>query len=478
MSQSPFERGFKHPDPHLPANNQGEPFLGGSFPISSSDTHIGRIGTNKTHSLWFDEALRFGLENAERMTFDPMIYGCLSVRSSPVASLKPTIAPDDPGNPREVETARRMQELIRSLPRLCELQRFLLINGIFKGRSGAMLKWGWNHKQQAIPTGFQLIDGDKLVFFRDGRIGVRCNALAMQQYTPEERKVRFEQFDGGLAFVLSIEEQASTLVHKHFSEDGNFYYPWFSSHQHGVGVRHRLFWLWAMKSQIWRMSIDLIRWLSKGILIFYSQSSNDAHLQKLQSFIKNLDGDSAMVLPVNKDSNNDPYLNKFVEMFQPNMSSNDFLQNLITQYFDDQIRFVILHQSLTTTTASTGLGSGVAAAHQNTFETLVKLDSESLSASWIPIVEILYKLNAPGVPPGRLFYQVDSPNVQQVLDSAAQIVSLGGQVPQEPLMEAAGIPEAKESDHLLGSLEQNQAVVDQLPPNVDAAEEQPLGDFE
>jgi hypothetical protein len=248
----------------------------------------------------------------------------------------------------------------------------------------------------------------------------------------------------------------------------------------GVGLRHFLYWIWVLKNEIWRMSLDFLQWFAKGLMVYYFESGNDEHLQQVKEWVETQNGDSAMLFPVFRDRANNPFPRP-VERFDVSTANPQFLQALITNYFDDLIKFTILHQSATTGAVNTGLGSGVAEAHENTFDvTCAKMDATALADTWTcDLVRVMYRENHPGIPPGRWVYSIDQPNSQAMLDGAKTIVELGGSVPMEPIMEASGIPLITKGDTVLGGPQPSQpAAVGALPDNMpalgDASGQQPV----
>lgn len=460
---TPTEKGRQQPAP-APVQPVGDPVGGGEFPVPHFATFSGTVGgSNRTYSTRFDEALRNSRENAWRMRLDPMIDACLERRACPTALLPFSIKPEDDDDPVQVEAAKRQEKLLTRLPRFVELKRWLLKEGLFVGRAGAQLVYGWttnrDPRQMCHPVKYALLNGDKLQFTWGGEVGIAVNVGQLGQHP----QVRFT--DGMPCYFVNDDERQSLIIHRAFSEDADFFRPLYAGAINGAGLRGKLYWMWALKSQLWGMSIDFLRWFAKGLTVFYFEHGNNAHLQAISDYVKAQDGNSDMLYPVMRNKDGTPYLPKPIERYDASTASPAFLQELITNYLDDLIRFTILHQSLTTSTAPTGLGSGVASAHQTTFDELVKMDACMLDETLTQdIVAVMYRTNEPGVPPGKYVSQVDSPNVQQMMDAASTIVAMGGGVPQKPLTEAAGIPEAKGGDTILSNVRPQQpAAVGAIP---------------
>ncbi len=473
------------PAPKLDASR----YTPNSLPIGDSRFAVphyakfgGTFGSGEWYSTRFDEALQFGgRENAQRMRLDPMITTPLEIRALPTSLLTFSIEAEDQENQREVAAAKRQEKLIKRMLWFSQLNYWLLTEGLFVGRAGAFLKYSFTpidpltRRQYAAPVAFDLIAGDKLQFNWAGDVAIACGG----GWKPRDQQ-QLITTDATQAYKLTPSQRAGTIVHKGYREDTDYFKPIRAGAIHGTGIRGRLYWFWQLKNEIWKMGLDFIRWFSKGLLYYYFEYGNKAHLDEVKAWVEQQDGNSTMFFPVMRDQAGNPYFQKPVEQFLPNMSNPQFLQELITKYFDDIFRFAILHQSLTTTVGNTGMGSGTASNHQTTFDTLVKYDANQLADTYtMDMVRPMYAFNEPGVAPGYFRFKVDAPNVQQVVDSAQAIVSMGGSVVEREVKDAAGLGAGKEGDTLLTNVQPQQpTAVGQTPQNVpmvgDAAGSQPV----
>lgn len=469
---TPQEKG-RNAEVAPPVDPQGLPPGNHEWIVPHFQTYSGITNsTARAYQMRFDVALRASAENAWRMRLDPVINTSLEVRVTPTALLPISVKPQDDGDQRQVDAAKRQETLLRMMPRRVEYRRWLLKEGLFTGRSGAQLLYAWTREPttgrlMCYPRDYRPVYGDKLQFKWDGSAGIVINPMAA--VASHERA---ERLDGAMVYFPSPVERCGLVVHRTFAEDTDFIRPWLGGSVHGTGLRGTLFYPWAMKNQLWGMSLDYLQWFAKGLMVFFHEWGNDAHRQAIQTNVNAQDGNSAWLYPVlmrnAANGGKEPYYPQPFQHITAPTTSPEFLQKLITEYLDDQFRYAILHQSLTTTTAATGLGSGVAEAHQTTFDQLVKMDATMLDDTETEeILRVMYATNEPGIPVGRVMSQVDSPNVGQLIEVAKTIVEMGGSVPQEPLMEAAGLPEGKPGDTLLGNVQPGQpAAVGAVPEEV------------
>lgn len=447
------------PDPVLP---DGQPRGEARFPLPHVVQFMGRYNTaNKNYYYMHDEAMAHNRENAERMRLDPVIDACMKLLTYPVALLTEHFDPNDQEDPFEIECAAMSEARLTNLPRFTFMKRWLLDNGSWIGRSGVKQRWQWQRKKDRrwhVPTAFEPVHGDKLVYHWDRRVGILVNSTFDRPTEASER---------GRVYYLTPEERECFILHTYEPEDVSFYKPHMAGAVHGTGIRGKLYWLWALKNKVWAMGMDFLQWFARGLTVFYFPGGNPDYAGEVAQWIEKQDGSEAMMLPWYPNIDNGKSY-KPVERFEASTASPQFIQALITQYFDDLIKLVILGQTLTSGTAPTGLGSGVASAHQMTFENRVKYMAVALGESLSEdILGPFYRSNFPGVTPARWVLEVDDPNVQQMLENSELLYNMGAAIPEGALLESAGIPEVKPEDTVLTNMEPMQpAAMGGMPSGV------------
>lgn len=445
--------------PPPPVDPAGQPRGEARFPVPHASQFQGMLNwANRAYMHLFDEAKLHSRENAERIRLDPVIDACMRLLTEAVTLVPHHLEPDDDEDPIQVEWATRIQKRIATMPGFLFAKHWLADEGAFVGRAGAKVRYQWVPKRDKVwmlPTGFQPVAGDKLSIKWNGQIGIYVQAgfTGPTEVGSEAR-----------SYVLTPEDRESFICHQFEPTDASYWKPQKAGAIGGLGLRDKLYWLWALKQRVWGMSMDFLQWFAKGIMIFYFRGGNDEHRQEMQSYIEAQNGNSALLLPWwSHDAGFRP-----VESIQPSMANAQFLQSLVTDYFDTLIRQLILGQTLTSGTAPTGLGSGVASAHQGTFDNKVKYHCMALDETFTrDLLGPLYRANAPGVPVGRWVSEIDDPNTQQMFDNARAIYEMGGAIPEEPLMKVAGLPAVKPGDTVLTQMQPMQpAATDGLPNNV------------
>lgn len=460
------DAGLPFPKP-TPTTPDGQPRGNAQFVLPHVEQFSGIFQSGqKTYLPTYDEAMRNSRVNARVMRLDPIIDACMRLRAYPTALLPFHIKPNDGQNKPEATAAATAESLLASMPGFLYGKRWLL-EAIFVGRSGLKIRWEKDYQRGRtweLPAEFEPVAGDKLVYTWDRQVGIRVNG-SFSGDTVNDGWSR--------AYVLNPTEREQMIVHNFEPEDADYYLPQEAGAIFGRGLRDKLYWIWALKQKTWQQATDFLRWFANGLLVAYFESGNDEHRKAVESYVSGQLGNSVWLFPRTKDGapNFRP-----IERFDVSTASPAFLQQLITEYFDEIIRQLIVGQTLTSGTAATGLGSGVAAAHQTTFDQIVKYDSVGLGETLTrDLLRPFYANNFPGIRCGSWQLDVDNPNVQQMMENAQVLYGMGGRISEEALLEAIGLPEVKPGDTILTQVQPMQpAAVGGLPEGVPVVNGQPV----
>ena len=232
-----------------PVDLKGQPRGDAVFPVPHKAEFSG-LSTNPARSYLatFDEAMWSNRENAYRCRLDPVVDSCMRLRTYPTALLSHHIVPDDDENEVEVQCAARAEKLLKWLPQFVFMKRWLLNDGDWVGRSALKTRWQWVYKQGRtwmVPTAFEPVSGDKLVFKLDGRVGIRVGGL----FTDTTGQV--ESADWSRVYFLNPQEREQLVVHHFEPTDQDFFRPQMAGAIKGLGLRNIIYWLWALKIRVW-----------------------------------------------------------------------------------------------------------------------------------------------------------------------------------------------------------------------------------
>jgi phage gp29-like protein len=109
----------------------------------------------------------------------------------------------------------------------------------------------------------------------------------------------------------------------------------------------------------------------------------------------------------------------------------------------------IMGEILTTGTASTGLGSGVASAHEGSAEQRITYDCIDLDSTMQTLVNTLNRFNCPNNPAPFFRHIVDKPDAAEVMEAVDFYVNLGGSVGANFLQDMLGIPDPEPGEQIL-----------------------------
>ena len=380
------------------------------------------------------------------------------------------IEPHNPSDEQQVLAAKEHEDIIKATPNFQQVL-WWLSDAMWYGRYGVQTAFQWDFtadkRQIMVPRQFWPINGDKFAFKFDGSAGVR-----VQTSYPVNQQTSYSDY--GRVYWFNANEREQITIHKFEPEDADYSEPELAGAINGVGLRSKLYWAWALKNQIQGMLFDYLNWFARGMTIYYYDQSNPRAFAEVQTRIREYAGKPYMAFPRTKDGG--PGY-KPIERFEPGTASSQLLQNMATSYYDDLLTRAILGQTLSGGTGSTGMGSGVAELHGETFEQVIKYDSGSLANTLtFDFLRPLYRVNHPGMPCGRWVFEIDTPNVGEVLEGANAFYEMGGSIDEGSLREVLGLPSPKPGGTVLSKIQSTQpAAVDGMPQGVPVIQGQEQG---
>jgi hypothetical protein len=425
----------------------------------------------QNYSWQFDEALFDNVNNAIAMLFDPVIMEPLETRFRATALLTWHLEPDDAADSKLVEAAADLEKRARRMP---FFQQFLvqMMWDTWYGKSGAQVIYNWWRnpagRMGIVPTGHVPINGDKLVPFY-GRTnilsewGVRVSGV-FSQGSSDSSVIS----DYGRVHKFTQDERQAIVVSQYMPVDADYLRPRKAGQVAGVGLRERLYWFWAIKNQVMGLLADYLRWFAQGLTIYYYELGNEEAYNEVKRRAEENAGKPFLLFP--RERTGEPEW-KPVERFDPSSASTTLMTELITKYFDEVIRRMILGTGATTIGGPAGLNSGRSAeVQEKTADSVVKFDAnrigEVLTQDYIAVMN---SWTYPGYPVPKFTFELDSPNVEELRSSAESFMSWGGQLGEESMRKLLGLPAPKPGENLLGQMQTMQpSAVGALPNGVPA----------
>lgn len=451
----------------------------GDFMIPHVGTFVGLVSSQARTYRASDEALRNSAENARYMRNDPVIMECVEMRQRACALLDWHLEPEDPHDSAQVDLVDKLTKIIERIPRFMQYRENLL-NATWFGRYGVFHKWGWKRiggDMRLTIDKWKPVHGDKLVWrydddsgrHRPDQLGIRVGAAIynssdfgswMRRYSE-----RVEPTDWGLAYFLDSWQQTLVSVHKHFIEDGEWEDPFSAGAIHGRGLRSRLYWTWFQKQETLAFLMEFLERSAAGIEIWsYPMGNPQAEAQVRKAAIERGElGRNVLLVP--KPIGEDPS-HYDVQRIEPGMGGAGELKSLITEYYGHQIKRYILGQTLTTEADATGLGSGLAEVHLETFMGIVRYDATLLEETLTEdLIEPIKRYNFPEAANIRVNFRIDTeqPDSEAKMQAMNMAWQMGLSIRGQDLRDIVGAAKPEDDDEMLSFVELQKQIAEAQP---------------
>lgn len=405
---------------------------------------------NPVNGLFYNPDVAFlsNPENASRMIQDMAIFSALQERQLATAGLPWSIVPQDDEDPRQVEAADAIENIIRGrMPNIPDFFRNLLWSTWF-GRMGAYIDYEWDYgsgKKQMVPCGWTPVHGDSIVFGDNGRIGYLVGVANGRDITVgvPGRSVMVGQnptTDGQK--WLAPEERKAWVVHHHEKLAGEFRIFTSAAAKYGLGLRSRLYPTWQLKQSALQFLMNAAEKFGSGWVIAYFDGSNEASRDAMRVAMQAQVGSTTMLIPRFAPEDQ---ATEGLEVIDP-PSGSEMLQKII-DYYDQQIRLTICGQTLTADNdGGTGLGSNVASVQESTFGRLIKYDAGALGETLTDqFVAVLQEFNGyDHLPPLRFQFSHDVGSTETKLANAKILHEIGVPLDHDELRNACGFTKPQE----------------------------------
>lgn len=446
------------------ADHRSIPPSAGKWTIDQPEMFIGSANVS---SLWAnaDEAYRQCRSQQTNMRRDPDIMEPLRARQLATALLDWQIVPEDDSDPEQQTMCDLYTVALKKMPQFTKF-RLSLLEAAWFGKYGAQIRYEWKDLHGGmclVPAHWRPVHGDKLQFDREtGQVGVmvrtsRSNTSGQprgsESYSSSRSKTRMGW--ESLVRMLDENERLAFVVHRHEIEDGDFFDPYEGGAIEGVGLRSRLYWPWWLKQKSLQWMMEFVERVGTGFTIFYYESGNQQEKAEMRTVAENYRTENYILFPRPIGSEKQ---GSGVERIEPSTGGAQFLQSLLTDYYGDQIRRMILGQTLTSKNESTGLGSKVAELHGDTFQRIVLFDVRNLDETLTTdLLEVMHSFRCPGASWTPRFESVlERRNIEELLKAAESFVGMGGEVSEKDLREKIGLPEPQEGEKKLGGQQAQQ----------------------
>lgn len=396
----------------------------------------------KAYLAWQGEAKKNSQADAEAMLNDAFVTGLLFQRWMPTLGLPLTVKVEDPDDPEQAEYRDKIQAALDEYP--CENNlRYSLLWATWFGKAGAHIAWDRVERgQKSVVTVVDHLplNGDKIIWFWDGTPGVLVRAVADH---PEGLEIALT--NRGRAAKLSTDYwRRRFAIHRHLPRDTDFQWGGEQAESiYGFGIRDQIYWTWWLRQELLSWSMDgLQRYATNGQIVGFYDTGNDQMRAEMMDALLSVVRDNVACMPRNPDDKGPRF-----ERFEIGTTAYDVLLQFIN-HLEEIIKVALVGQELTSGTAPTGLGSGVADQHRTTFEELTRIDAKALGETYTEdIVKPLCRYNF-GELPFRVWaeFQQETDEFQEKLAAATGLAAIGVQVDGDELRDMAGLSAPKAGD--------------------------------
>lgn len=445
----------------------------GRFPLPHVLTFSSIIGAVSKVYRANDEAIRNSVDNARFMRNDCGVMECVEARQRAVSLLGWHIEPEDKKSARQKGLCTELTKILSRIPRF-DMYRYVLANAAWYGRYAVQNQYNWVNvggKHYCFPhpehgdhegLGWLPINGDKIVFRYDdgtldperpaGQVGIRVGAFSPGQTIGGRWKV--EATDRGMAYFLAPDERRNIAIHKHAIEDGAYEAAVDAGMIHGVGIRSRIYWDWFQKQECLAFLMEYLQRSAGGIeLWYYDEGNPKAKAETEQAATNRVSNGGRNIILVPRPRGEDA-MAYGVQLVEPGVQGVAELKDLLTNYFGHRIKRYILGQTLTSEADATGLGSGVAAAHIDTFMQIVKFDAngidETLTRQLLRQIQLYNFPDSVGVWL-KFKTETESPDVDKKLSACSEAFQMGARFKEEDILNMVGMEAPGPDDRALQS---------------------------
>jgi len=439
MSNNSTESGFSDPP------KAGIPALGlppnlERWAIAQYQTFSAQYNqSSRSFRYTVDEAVRYSLEIALAIFRDPLIYACMRARQLPTAQYPWHLEPRDEGDAAQLEQVKSLTRIINDIPNFYQF-RLSLLESIFFGKSACQYRMKWSEGNRKGFLGIyehKPINGDKLIFQWDGSLGIRVSTVMFHgtQVPTDLSSVHF----------LSPVERETITVCKFEPTDVDYFDGEMAGAINGFGLRGRIFLYWFVRQNILSLLYSYLERVAAGFTIFYYQAGNPTSFEQVHAAATTQIGQSSILFPRMPGDDNTPS----VERLEAGTAGPSAFNSQVDR-MDSMIQFVILGQNLTYDTAPTGLGSGVAGAHERTFDRYLRADALMLQeAINSDLIRVLNKYNYPNLPCPKFVIDIDKPNVTEIIAAAQTLYQMGAPMDGDYLNSVVGLPKPEPGANIL-----------------------------
>ncbi len=388
------------------------------------------------------EARRRSREDSRQMRRDPRIEKSLKKRKLATGALKWDIEPEDEGDAGQIEAAAEIKKKIERFD-VVELIENLL-ESLWYGPGAAELIVEFDERDRDyIVSGTRPIHGDSVVFDAYGTPYLRVMGGHPNAVSGFESPVR----------RLSKEEQQVFMLHTFNPAAPDFWVPEENALIfHGQGLREDVWYPWWISNHIHKQWVYFLERYAGGIVSIAHADTIEAR-DAAEEAIRNYKDGGYLLIPIFGDSI-DIKAFEFNIQEAPNNSAGMF-SDYVDGFTGGLIQQIIEGQTLTSDVGATGLGSGVAQAHENTFLMFVKYDARRLGRTLTEqLVWRLQRWN--NIMPDKRFtwqFAIDETDIKDKMAAVKTAYEMNVQFVADEIRQMTGLSKPTDEDEVVGGVQ-------------------------
>lgn len=424
--------------------------------------------TSRLYRWTFDEALRDSAQNALAMGRDGYLLALRQERALAVAHLPWTVESDDKKDPQQKVAAQHVTAVLKAMPNFFKMRYYLLFGGVWQGRYGAQLVWGPKQiggVNRLAVLRHKPVNGDKIQYDVDANPCVMVNS----QWAAEIKERRPDVYDrafaedreittrvlGDRAPMLRLADplwRQRFVIHQHELEDADYFEGELAGGVHGVGLRHRLYWLHWMRQEMMAWAVTAMERAGVGgVMVFPYPDGSAEGKSKAEEQAKASATSTAFAVPVPMGQDPKNYAPLQIAYATGGV---EVLQGMISDYFERHEERLVVGQSMSSgNSRSDGLGSArFSELAENTKYQIIKSDAENLGETLTnDLVAVVRRYNLPACQfPLYFRIAVPDPDAEKKLEAAKVIFDMGLPLKTEELYQAAGFTPPQDDDEVTG----------------------------
>ena len=388
-------------------------------------------------------AMRLNPEYQKMMRYDADIEGVLRSLQVSLAGMNWSVTSDDAKDQRLTEIAMKIKQTMRSAPRLTDMFRYLH-EAIWYGCAAVNIIYERTDEGFGIAE-WRPFHSDTLAFDAYGNLAMRVGSA----YYNDGPNITDIGFDSRV-HIFSDNERKAICLHRSFSVAPDFDDPWVTDRQYrGFGARDVAWFMWLAKQEVLQDALTFAERYAVGIRIGFYPLGNAEGRAVMENVLANLVNDNSVLLPKTGD---DKLYD--IEIKEPTSGGNLGTFMELLNWLSGKLKESIVGQNLSSESASTGMGSGVADLQGDTLSRISRFHADALADSLTrEVIRPIAKMyGATDAEASKLFFRFSEEriDIKDRLEAIRAYMDMGGTVLDNEVRDMLGLGDPKPGEAVLG----------------------------